>query len=50
METLLRQADQRSIPIETRAGCTDDELKHALSSEFVAFIIKWRACVIELLT
>jgi hypothetical protein len=50
VQTLLEHADEHSIPIKTDAACTDDELKLALRSEFVAFIRQWRARTVEMLS
>ena len=49
-DTLLQQANDRSIPIKTDAGITDEQLREGLREEFVAFIRQWRTRIIEMLT
>ncbi len=50
VDTLLRQADEDSIPIKAEADCTDEEFERALQREFVVFIRQWRVRTIEMMT
>ena len=49
-ETVVSQANDKSIPIKTDSDCTDEELIALMRDEFVVFIRKWRAQVLKLLT
>lgn len=48
--TVVSQAKERSIPIKTNSDCTDERLILDMRDEFVVFIRRWRARVLEVLT
>ena len=46
----LERAKANSIPVESPANCSDEELEELLTRDFTDYIRRWRARVIEFLT